>query len=198
MKKEYKEYVTESIEYFYYLHDVTCNQKYDDYLPYSFHLKAVDAAILNFKDHIPFDKIKLTQIEEWLLDEKFALNFVRIVGAGHDSIEDARLTYNNIKEQFGEKVADAIFGCTESTGKSRKERKDEAYYKRLIENDVSVFVKLCDMIANSHYSIMTFNKKMIKNKIEDYETLYQKLTEYQKLKFAPLHDYLDYLYAIEI
>ena len=175
-----------SLHYFYDLHDNKCNQKYDNYLPYSFHLKAVDKAILFFVDCLP-------SIEN-------ALIYARIVGAGHDSIEDARLTFNEIKNHFDDLyIAESIFGCTESTGRTREERKDKAYYKRLNEAGyISVYVKLCDIVANTNYSILTFNKKMLQNKREDFKTLLEKLYLQYTIQYRPIIEHLEYLYGIKI
>lgn len=173
------------LDYFYDLHDNKCNQKYDDYLPYSFHLKAVDEAIIFFKNCLP-------TIQD-------ALTYARIVGAGHDSIEDARITFNNIKQKFSLYIAESIFGCSESTGRTREERKDEAYYKRLNEAGyISVYVKLCDIIANTNYSILTFNTKMLEDKRKDFETLLEKLYLEYTIQYKPLIEHLKYLYGIKI
>jgi len=155
--------ITKSIieEYFCNLHDNACNQKYgkEKILPYSFHLKAVVSQAKLFKNYIP------TDIEHEIT--------VCMGLFGHDSIEDARLTYNDIcnlrlrfEDNTGRKLdiddidrinkiaADIIFGCTESAGRNRKERHDDAYYNRLLNNKFAVFVKLCDLIANIKYSIL--------------------------------------------
>lgn len=42
-------------EYFYNLHDVECNQKYDGKLPYSFHLEMVVKQAEKFEKYIPVD-----------------------------------------------------------------------------------------------------------------------------------------------
>lgn len=182
------------LQYFYDWHDITCNQKYDHYLPYSFHLKAVDAAILFFKDCLP----ELEDPDVFLNDS--SLTIARIVGAGHDVIEDARLTYNDIVKRHGVMIADGIFACTESTGRNRKERKDKAYYDRLFSSKIGVFVKLCDIIANTNYSILTFNKSMLKDKRTDFATFIHEADErlFNLLPYEPILKHLDHLYASKI
>lgn len=144
--------------FFYKLHDVDCNQKYGDGLPYSFHLKAVVSIAKKFI-HLIDDADKCDVI---------------IACLGHDSIEDARLTYNDIKNRFGEKVADIIYLCTEDKGRNRDERKSESWYNELRNNNLAVFVKLCDIIANSTYSYLT-NSSMLNKYESEY---HQKVTKY--------------------
>lgn len=187
LEKEYLENTRIDIllNYFYDLHDNKCNHKYDEYLPYSFHLKAVDEAILFFKGCLP--------------NINNAVIYARIVGAGHDSIEDARITFNNIKQKFNLYIAESIFGCSESTGRTREERKDEAYYKRLNEAGyISVYVKLCDIVANTNYSILTFNTKMLEDKRKDFKTLLEKLELQYTIQYRPIIEHLEYLYGIKI
>lgn len=79
------------------LHDNQCNQKYNKTLPYSFHLEMVAAQAQKFEKYIPVDNPYHDAV--W-------------VGIwGHDSIEDARLTYNDIKDLWGEHAAEIIYLC---------------------------------------------------------------------------------------
>jgi hypothetical protein len=84
------------------------------------------------------------------------------VAQGHDLIEDARLTYNDITFELSTHmirdaipIAEAIFACTECRGRNRKERHSEEYYSLLVSNDLAVYVKLCDILANVQFSKMT-------------------------------------------
>jgi len=123
-------------------HDVVCNQQYDDVHPYSFHLALVYVQYNRWKHLLEFKTRQEREIVEnaiW----------------GHDLIEDERVTYNDIKNRVGERTADIIFGVTDSQGKTRAERKDDAFWKRLTADELSVFVKLCDVMANALYSYMT-------------------------------------------
>jgi len=182
----------EAKEFFYNLHDIDCNQKYGDNLPYSFHLKATVNTAEYFKECIPLPEIVDNLAKATLYIEHM------VIAAGHDSIEDARITFNQIRDKFGIFVAEGIFGCTESTGRTRKERKDEAYYKRLLANKASVYVKLCDIIANTNYSILTFNEERLQEKREDFDLLLTKLDDYYMTQYKPMIDYLKYLYGIKI
>lgn len=82
----------------------------------------------------------------------------------HDTIEDARLTYNDIKKEFGQEVADIVYACTNEKGKDRKERASERYYQGIRETPGAIFVKLCDRLANVKYS-----KEMGSNQFEMYK-----------------------------
>jgi (p)ppGpp synthase/HD superfamily hydrolase len=70
----------------------------------------------------------------------------------HDTIEDCRLTYNDVKNRTNEKVADIVYALTNEKGKNRAERGNENYYKGIRETSNAVFVKLCDRLANVNYS----------------------------------------------
>lgn len=165
--------------YFYHLHDVECNQKYAKNLPYSFHLSAVAAQAELFQHHIPNNPV---------------LNIATWVGIyGHDSIEDARLTFNNIVEEFGLFAAEIIFLCTEDKGRKRAERKAVGWYEELMVNDLAVFVKLCDIIANVKFSILT-NSDMFSKYKSEYHGKVKPLL-YTK-KYKDMFEHLDYLFGI--
>lgn len=70
----------------------------------------------------------------------------------HDTIEDCRLTYNDVKNRTNEKVADIVYALTNEKGKNRAERGNEKYYKGIRETPNAVFIKLCDRLANVSYS----------------------------------------------
>ena len=154
-------------DYFVNLHDVECNQRYgkNKSLPYSFHLDAAYSQLELFKYYMPDD-----------IPTRVAI-YIGVYG--HDSIEDARLTYNDIvdlphthpsifsrtgtlsNKTVSQMAADIIFCCTEMRGKDRRERHSDEYFTILISNKWAVFVKLCDLIANIKYSLLT-NSSMLK------------------------------------
>ena len=172
--------VTTAIDYFYNLHDINCNQKYNKTLPYSFHLEMV-----------------LKQAEKFILlcipDADYLIyRNVAIGCVGHDSIEDARITYNDVVEQFGEEVADIIFLCTEMRGRNRKERKNDVFYNELKTNKLAVFVKLCDILANVTFSLLS-NSDMFAKAKEEYPNIKSHLycTEYK-----PMFDQLETIFNL--
>ena len=70
-----------------------------------------------------------------------------ICGWLHDSIEDGNLSYNKIKEYFGEDVAEAVFAVTDELGRNRIERKEKTYPK-IFKIKLAQVVKVADRIAN--------------------------------------------------
>ena len=175
----------EKINYFIHLHDVKVNQKYDENgmnLPFSFHLKIIEQQAYKF---------------EHLLEKDFTTeNLLDMIVAcyAHDAIEDARLTYNDIKNKFGVVVADIVFLCTEFKGKNPDERHPVEFYKQLATNKLAVYVKLCDVIANALYSVMTNNKNMLnksKKRFDEKFMVYCYIEE-----FKEMYDYLKRIYEL--
>ena len=65
----------------------------------------------------------------------------------HDVLEDTHLSYNDIKKEFGEDIAELVYAVTDELGRNRKERKEKTYPK-IKGNPKAIAVKLCDRIAN--------------------------------------------------
>jgi len=161
-------------DYIYDLHDNKCNQKYADTLPYSTHLGFVEVQGEKFIHLIP---------NSILVNEKNCQSYpvhyrdiVRYALIAHDSIEDARMTYNNVlesvnTEEFGNypaavMVADIVYAVTDEKGKTRKERKNNKYYDELKKNDLALFVKLSDLAANTLFSKLSGSSMYNKYKKE--------------------------------
>jgi (p)ppGpp synthase/HD superfamily hydrolase len=154
------------------------NHMYDKYLPYEFHLRMVVNVYEKFKD---------------ILDNHHGVidNQVNVYLAcwAHDTIEDTRVSYNDVKENLGEGVADIVYSVTNEKGRNRKERANKKYYEGIRSTPGGVFVKLCDRIANVQYSKMTgsrmfemYQKENIDFMVSlgrqvgnDYEEMYQYL-----------------------
>ena len=151
-------------------HNVECNQLYGE-LPYSYHLNSVTNQYNKFK-HL------LKPIE-------FTLAFNGCYG--HDLIEDARVTYNDIVSMIGKEGAEVIFLCTEMRGRNREERKNEEFYQTLKLNRVAVFVKLCDIIANMLHGATEGSGMFEKSKKE-----YPKIkTHLYRDEFKEMFDYIE-------
>lgn len=154
-------------------HDVICNQKYGDNLPYSFHLDCVEKQGEEF-----IHLIENKSIEDSLDYRNAHISFKSIVRVSllmHDIIEDGRFTYNDVVKitnaEFGNysasvQVADIVYCVTDEKGKNRAERKNDKYYKELSGNKLAVFVKLADLAANTLYSKLTGSSMYDKYKIE--------------------------------
>lgn len=129
-------------------HDVECNQKYDGNLPYSFHLNLVAKQVKKFDYFLKPEERILVLYGAW----------------GHDLIEDARITYNDIKNwkdyegnryNWTNRLADIIYTCTELRGRNRSERHGPEYIQGLKDCRLGLFVKLCDIAANIGYGLLT-------------------------------------------
>lgn len=122
------------------------NQTYGDSLPYGFHLDMVVDLIRRY-GHL------VCAGEEDVLPLFFG-------GFYHDSIEDARLTYNDVKKVARQWMTDEqalmaveiVYALTNDKGRSRAERAGEKYYKGIRETPYAPFVKLCDRLANTTFS----------------------------------------------
>lgn len=121
-------------------HDKT-NHLYDG-KPYSVHLSMVVINAVKFIDCIPLGEQNNVLSACWL----------------HDTIEDCRLTYNDIKKVANENVADIVYAVTNEKGKNRKERANDIYYEGIRKTPWAKYVKLCDRLANVQYSFDTKSK----------------------------------------
>lgn len=119
------------------------NHLYDG-SPYSLHLAMVAHYAVKYIDAIPEQCWETVLNAAWL----------------HDTIEDCRLTYNDVKEVAGYEVAEIVYALTNDKGKNRKERAGENYYKGIRETAWAKYVKLCDRLANVKYSVDT-NSQML-------------------------------------
>lgn len=181
-------------------HDIECNQKYNKILLYSFHLNLVDKQV---------DKFKYLIKDSFIINEKNHLShpvglhqILSDAAWGHDLIEDARITYNDVvdkaSEIYGNSLAgkilgDIIYSCTELRGKNRDERHGFEYFRLLRENKFGLFVKLCDIAANVGYGLLT-NSSMY-NK---YQKEFPKLKEQLYIsEFDDLFNYIEKLLTIK-
>ena len=118
------------------------NQTYGDNLPYGFHLDMVVEAISSYG-------YLVCACEDDILPLFFG-------GYYHDSIEDARLTYNDVMnearkfltEEQALMATEIVYALTNEKGRTRLERAGENYYKGIRETPYAPFVKLCDRLAN--------------------------------------------------
>ena len=122
------------------------NETYGDDLPYGFHLDMVVEGVVCY-GHL------VCACEEDVLPMFFGAYY-------HDSIEDARLSYNDVikaaREWMTEEQAlmatEIVDALTNDKGRTRDERAGEKYYKGIRETPYAPFVKLCDRLANVTYS----------------------------------------------
>ena len=129
-------------------HDLhqSVNQSYGDDLPYGYHLDMVVEGIRQF-GHLVCVR------EEDVLPLFFG-------GYYHDSIEDARLTYNDVMhtarqymtEEQALMATEIVYALTNDKGRNRSERAREKYYEGIRTTPYAPFVKLCDRMANITFS----------------------------------------------
>lgn len=82
--------------------------------------------------------------------ERYGIKDERIVCAGwlHDTIEDTEADYDDIKEQFGSKVANTVVAVTKDT-RLANNQKESQYLKQLRKAPVEAqIVKIADITAN--------------------------------------------------
>jgi hypothetical protein len=122
------------------------NQTYGEDLPYGYHLDMVVNGIRDY-GHLVLAR------EDDLIPLFFG-------GYYHDSIEDARLTYNDVlkearsmmTEEQALTATEIAYALTNDKGRTRAERAGEKYYKGIRETPYAPFAKLCDRLANITYS----------------------------------------------
>ncbi|MDE6872024.1 MAG: hypothetical protein K2J62_07910 [Bacteroidales bacterium] len=121
-------------------------QTYGKELPYSHHLSMVADAAMEYGHEVIHD-------EHDIMPVIFAAYF-------HDSIEDARLTYNDVTKaarQYMDEgqafiAAEIVYALTNDKGRTRQERAGEHYYAGIRSTPFAPFVKLCDRFANMTFS----------------------------------------------
>ena len=122
------------------------NHAYDRIRPYGFHLDMVVNWVRKY-------------IGEVCLDERDVLP-IFFAAFYHDSIEDARLTYNDVMkvaEQLMDKeqaflATEIVYALTNEKGRNRAERANEKYYAGIRDVPYAPFVKLADRLANTSYA----------------------------------------------
>lgn len=120
------------------------NHLYDG-KPYSVHLSMVSMYAMKYIDFLPSKETRENVLNAcWL----------------HDTIEDCRLTYNDILKVAGEDVANIVYAVSNEKGKNRKERANDLYYFGIRNTAWATYVKFCDRLANVKYSKDT-NSKML-------------------------------------
>lgn len=75
----------------------------------------------------------------------------------HDIIEDCRETWNDVKKETNEEVANLAYALTNEKGKTRSERANSKYYKGIRKTKNATFIKLSDRIANVFFSYQNRN-----------------------------------------
>lgn len=183
-----------------YRHDVYCNQKYDDQpgripVPYSKHLEAVTEQARQFLEVLrtlkTFDTSLMSsgQIQEQMRD-------ILATAHGHDLIEDARMSYNDVLSLLGKVPADAILALSEYPGKTRDERHNALYWEGILDNPLAAYIKLCDIIANVSWG-MLFGGDMVRKYAKEWNKVKSDFRE-RYPQFLPLFAKLESLFIIHL
>ena len=122
------------------------NHAYDRIRPYGFHLDMVVNWVRKYIEEV-------CESEQDVLPIYFAAFY-------HDSIEDARLSYNDVmkiaRSQMDEEQAylatEIVYALTNEKGRNRAERANEKYFAGIREIPYAPFVKLADRLANTSYA----------------------------------------------
>lgn len=163
-------------------------------LPYSYHLKLVSDVIKKFK---------------WLVDSLHAKelcpNYDVIFAAawGHDLIEDARATYNDVvtmASNFFSKgeaveIAEIIRAVTNyGRGRNRKERMPFEIYEDIFKTPGAIIVKCADRAGNLKHGLLAGSSQKAMYKKEN--------PHFEKMLFRPdlkpMFDYIQKLIDTEI
>ncbi|MDO4929680.1 MAG: phosphodiesterase [Bacteroidales bacterium] len=127
------------------------NQTYGDGLPYAFHLRLAASYVTRF-GHL-------------VLDDEAQLETLYAAAYFHDTLEDARLTYNDLTKLLTRLNAEgcavdvhaaveAVYALTNDKGRNREERAGERYYAGIRATPFAPFLKMCDRLANLRYSTL--------------------------------------------
>lgn len=96
----------------------------------------------------------------------------------HDTIEDTKVTYDDIAAVFGIRVAYLVSAVTDQPGKNRKDRHARTYPRIRAGGPWAIMVKLADRIAN----VETSSRGPNKQKLDMYKKEY---TEFREALYIP-------------
>ena len=137
------------------------NQKREEGVPYIIHPVAVAKILTDLK----LDSATIT------------------TGLLHDTIEDTKVTYDSVKEEFGEEVANLVDGVTKISAlenKASSESKAENFRKLILatSKDIRVLlVKLADRLHNMRTIQFVKNKDKIIRKAKETMEIYAPLAD---------------------
>ena len=109
----------------------------------------------------------------------------------HDSMEDTEASYKEIKEQFGEKVAEGVLALTKFSNLEKKyQMKDSIQRIKLLGKEVWA-VKLADRITNLDAPALGWDEKKRKKYKEGAENILHELGEANQYLATRLQQKID-------
>ena len=139
------------------------NQHYDEH-PYFYHLNKVAEHVIEYLPDI-------IERKDDILPVLFGAYF-------HDSIEDARLTYNDVKEIAKKYMTEAqaymaveiVYALTNEKGRNRHERANDKYYEGIRNTKYAPLVKACDRLSNYEFAKATKSRmvKMYESEMDEF------------------------------
>ena len=137
-----------------------------------------------------------------ILQKEKCSNDVVIAGLLHDILEDTTLTFDNIKNEFGEKIANMVVTCTEDKTLSWEERKSGkiSFLKSTKDEDIKRLA-CADKLSNIRSITIDLEKhqdnlwKRFNRGRESQKWYYGKVIEaLSSLKDLKMYQELNYLY----
>lgn len=109
-----------------------------------------------YEEEMPYDRHLQAVVDTLTL---FGVNNPVYLCAGylHDVLEDTRKSYKDVKERFGEEVAELVYAVTNELGRNRKEKAAKTYPK-IRSTPGAVVLKLADRIANVQHGLVSGGK----------------------------------------
>lgn len=129
------------------------NQHYDKVLPYSVHLDSAAEFAMKYA-------CEVCERTEDILPIAFGAYM-------HDSIEDARLTYNDVMsvarmmmdDEQAVMATEIVYALTNEKGRTRAERANYKYYEGIRTTPYAPLCKMADRLANVNYAVGKLSHK---------------------------------------
>lgn len=160
--------LSEFYQQIYIMHD-NVNQKYGPY-PYTFHLEMVkniakENACEYMGSYATKDeciKVLLASIEHDLIEDttcRYSDVYNLNINILSSYLNEDKNSYYLIK--FSKEITEAVYALTDEKGRNRDERHNEKYWNGILENELALYIKLCDIYANMLSSkYILYNNKL--------------------------------------
>ena len=110
--------------------------------------------------------IEVSKLVKKYMENDEELETYMIAALLHDTLEDTETTYEELKENFGDKVADIVKAVTSDKEEKNKQGKDLYLANKMLKmEDKILILKLCDRLHNideSRYANEEFIKKYVR------------------------------------